>query len=244
MSATGAILKRELGNYFSTPVAYVFIVIFLVLAGVFTFYLGGLYERGQADLQPFFTFHPWLYLFLIPALSMRLWAEERKAGTIELLMTLPVSIGEAVLGKFLAAWVFTGIALALTFPVWITINYLGEADNPVILLSYIGSFLMAGAYLAVGACVSAFTRNQVIAFVISFVICLIFVLAGFPMVMDVFQGWAPQALINAINNMSFLSHYDSIAKGVIDLRDLIFFFSFIGCWLLANAIVVEIKKSD
>ena len=244
MSATGAILKRELGNYFSTPVAYVFIVIFLVLAGVFSFYLGGLYERGQADLQPFFTFHPWLYLFLIPALSMRLWAEERKAGTIELLMTLPVSIGEAVLGKFLAAWVFTGIALALTFPVWITINYLGEADNPVIFLSYIGSFLMAGAYLAVGACVSAFTRNQVIAFVISFVICLIFVLAGFPMVMDVFQGWAPQALINAINNMSFLSHYDSIAKGVIDLRDLIFFFSFIGCWLLANAIVVEIKKSD
>ena len=244
MSTTGAILKRELGNYFSTPVAYVFIVIFLVLAGVFTFYLGGLYERGQADLQPFFTFHPWLYLFLIPALSMRLWAEERKAGTIELLMTLPVSIGEAVLGKFLAAWVFTGIALTLTFPVWITINYLGEADNPVILLSYIGSFLMAGAYLAVGACVSAFTRNQVIAFVISFVICLIFVLAGFPMVMDVFQGWAPQALINAINNMSFLSHFESIARGVIDLRDLIFFFSFIGCWLLANAIVVEIKKSD
>jgi len=244
VSTTGAILKRELGNYFSTPVAYVFIVIFLVLAGVFTFYLGGLYERGQADLQPFFTFHPWLYLFLIPALSMRLWAEERKAGTIELLMTLPVSIGEAVLGKFLAAWVFTGIALALTFPVWITINYLGEADNPVILLSYIGSFLMAGAYLAVGACVSAFTRNQVIAFVISFVICLIFVLAGFPMVMDVFQGWAPQALINAINNMSFLSHFESIARGVIDLRDLIFFFSFIGCWLLANAIVVEIKKSD
>jgi len=244
VSTTGAILKRELGNYFSTPVAYVFIVIFLVLAGVFTFYLGGLYERGQADLQPFFTFHPWLYLFLIPALSMRLWAEERKAGTIELLMTLPVSIGEAVLGKFLAAWVFTGIALTLTFPVWITINYLGEADNPVILLSYIGSFLMAGAYLAVGACVSAFTRNQVIAFVISFVICLIFVLAGFPMVMDVFQGWAPQALINAINNMSFLSHFESIARGVIDLRDLIFFFSFIGCWLLANAIVVEIKKSD
>jgi len=244
VSTTGAILKRELGNYFSTPVAYVFIVIFLVLAGVFTFYLGGLYERGQADLQPFFTFHPWLYLFLIPALSMRLWAEERKAGTIELLMTLPVSIGEAVLGKFLAAWVFTGIALTLTFPVWITINYLGEADNPVILLSYIGSFLMAGAYLAVGACVSAFTRNQVIAFVISFVICLIFVLAGFPMVMDVFQGWAPQALINAINNMSFLSHFESIARGVIDLRDLIFFFSFIGCWLLANAIVVEIKKSE
>ena len=244
MSATGAILKRELGNYFSTPVAYVFIVIFLVLAGVFTFYLGGLYERGQADLQPFFTFHPWLYLFLIPALSMRLWAEERKTGTIELLMTLPVSVGAAVLGKFLAAWIFTGIALALTFPVWITINYLGNADNPVILLSYIGSFLMAGAYLAVGACVSAFTRNQVIAFVISFVICFIFVLAGFPMVMDIFQGWAPQAVINAVSSMSFLRHFESITRGVIDIRDLVFFFSFIGCWLLANAIIVEIKKSD
>jgi ABC-2 type transport system permease protein len=244
MSATLAIAKRELGNYFSTPVAYVFIVIFLVLAGVFTFYLGGLYERGQADLLPFFTFHPWLYLFLIPALSMRLWAEERKAGTIELLMTLPVSIWDAVLGKFLAAWVFTGIALALTFPVWLTVNYLGDPDNPVILLSYIGSFLMAGAYLAVGACVSAFTRNQVIAFVLSFVICLLFVLAGFPMVMDLFKGWAPQPLINAINSMSFLSHFESIARGVIDLRDVIFFFSFIGCWLLANAIAVELRKSD
>ena len=244
MSATGAILKRELGNYFATPVAYVFIVIFLVLSGVFTFYPGGLYERGQAGLQPFFTFHPWLYLFLIPALSMRLWAEERKAGTIELLMTLPISTGEAVLGKFLAAWAFTGIALALTFPVWLTINYLGDADNPVILLSYLGSFLMAGAYLAVGACVSAFTRNQVIAFVISFVICFVFVLAGFPMVMDVFQGWAPQALTNAISSMSFLSHFESVTRGVIDLRDLIFFFSFIGAWLLANAIAVEIKKSD
>jgi len=244
VSVTGAILKRELGNYFATPVAYVFIVIFLVLSGVFTFYLGGLYERGQADLQPFFTFHPWLYLFLIPALSMRLWAEERRAGTLELLMTLPVSVGEAVLGKFLAAWVFTGIALALTFPVWITINYLGDADNPVILLSYLGSFLMAGAYLAVGACVSAFTRNQVIAFVMSFVICFIFVLAGFPMVMDLFQGWAPQALINAISRMSFLSHFESITRGVIDLRDLIFFFSFIGAWLLANGIGVEMRKSD
>lgn len=244
MSATGVILRRELGNYFSTPVAYVFIVIFLVLSGVFTFYLGGLYERGQADLQPFFTFHPWLYLFLIPALSMRLWAEERKAGTIELLMTLPVTVGEAVLGKFLAAWLFTGIALALTFPVWITVNYLGNPDNPVILLSYLGSFLMAGAYLAVGACISASTCNQVIAFVIAFVVCLVFVLAGFPMVMDVFQGWAPQALINALSGMSFLGRFEAITRGVIDLRDLIFFLSFIGCWLLANAIVVEIAKSD
>jgi ABC-2 type transport system permease protein len=237
-------MKRELANYFSTPVAYVFIVIFLVLSGVFTFYLGGFYERGQADLQPFFTFHPWLYLFLIPALSMRLWAEERKTGTIELLMTLPVSIWSAVLGKFLAAWIFTGIALALTFPVWITVNYLGDPDNPVIFAGYLGSFLMAGAYLSVGSCISAFTRNQVIAFVIAFVVCLIFVLAGFPMVLDLFQGWAPQPLIQAISMMSFLAHFEAIARGVIDIRDLIFFFSFIACWLLANGIAVEMKKSE
>jgi len=243
VSAIPAILKRELGGYFSTPLAYVFIVIFLVLSSVFTFYLGGLYERNQADLQPFFTFHPWLYLFLIPALSMRLWAEERKTGTIELLMTLPLSVGDAVLGKFLAAWLFTGIALALTFPVWITVNYLGDPDNPVILVSYIGSFLMAGAYLAVGSCVSAMTRNQVIAFVMSFVICLIFVLAGFPMVMDLFKGWAPQMLIAAFGSLSFLGHFESITRGVVDLRDLIFFGSFIGCWLLANAIAVEMKKA-
>lgn len=244
MSTTLVIARRELGNYFATPVAYVFIVIFLILNGVFTFYLGGLYERGQADLQPFFTFHPWLYLFLIPALSMRLWAEERKTGTIELLITLPVSIWAAVTGKFLAAWVFTAIALALTFPVWLTVNYLGNPDNAVILASYLGSFLMAGAYLAVGSCVSAFTRNQVIAFVIAFVICFVFVLTGFPMVMDVFKGWAPQMLINAISTMSFLSHFEAITRGVIDLRDVIFFLSFIACWLLATAIAVEIKKSD
>ncbi|HHO69311.1 MAG TPA: ABC transporter permease [Gammaproteobacteria bacterium] len=244
MTTTAAILRRELGSYFSTPLAYVFIVIFLVLSGVFTFYLGGLYERGQADLQPFFSFHPWLYLFLIPALSMRLWAEERKAGTIELLMTLPLTTGQAVLGKFLAAWGFTGLALALTFPVWITVNYLGEPDNPVILLGYLGSFLMAGAYLAIGACISAFTRNQVIAFVLSFMVCLVFVLAGFPVVMDLFQGWAPQWLVGAIGNMSFLGHFDSIARGVIDVRDLIFFSSFIAAWLLANVVTIETRKAD
>ncbi len=243
MTTTGAILRRELGSYFSTPVAYVFIVIFLVLSGVFTFYLGGLYERGQADLQPFFRFHPWLYLFLIPALSMRLWAEERKAGTIELLMTLPLTTGQAVLGKFLAAWGFTGIALGLTFPVWITVDYLGDPDNAVILLGYLGSFLMAGAYLAIGACVSAFTRNQVIAFVLSFMVCLVFVLAGFPMVMDLFQGWAPQWLVGAIANMSFLRHFDSIARGVVDVRDLIFFLSFIAAWLFANVVTIEIRKA-
>jgi len=244
MNSIMAIYKRELGSYFSTPVAYVFIVIFLMLAGVFTFYLGGLYERGQADLQAFFNYLPWLYLFLIPALSMRLWAEERKSGSIELLMTLPISISHAVIGKFLAVWLFTGIALLLTFPLWLTVNYLGEPDNPVILSGYIGAFLMAGAYLAIGSCISAITRNQVIAFVISVVVSFGFILSGFPLVLDFFKDWLPQIVVNAISSMSFLTHFNSITKGVIDLRDVVYFVSFIFCWLMANVIVVDMKKSD
>ena len=244
MNMVYSIFRRELSSYFSTPLAYVFIVIFLALNGVFTFYIGGWYEREQADLHSFFDYHPLLYLFLIPALSMRLWAEERKTGTIELLMTLPISTWQAVTGKFLAAWVFSGLALLLTFPVWLTVNYLGDPDNPVIFISYIASFLMAGAYLAIGSCVSAFTRNQVIAFVIAVVICFIFMLAGTPMVLDLFQGWLPQMLINTISSLSVTTHFNSILNGVIDIRDLVFFFSFIGCWLLANIIVVEMRKSD
>jgi ABC-2 type transport system permease protein len=244
MRVINSIFKRELGAYFTTPLAYVFIVIFLALNGVFTFYMGGWYEREQADLQPFFDYHPLLYLFLIPALSMRLWAEERKTGTIELLMTLPISTWQAVAAKYLAAWVFSGIALALTFPVWLTVNYLGDPDNPVIAASYVGSFLMAGAYLAIGSCISAFTRNQVIAFVITVVICFIFVLAGTPMVLDLFQGWLPQVLISTISGMSISTHFNAILQGVIDVRNIVFFFSFIICWLLANIIVVEMRKAD
>jgi ABC-2 type transport system permease protein len=244
MSITRSIFKRELSSYFTTPLAYVFIVIFLALNGIFTFYLGGWYEREQADLHPFFDYHPLLYLFLIPALSMRLWAEERKTGSIELLMTLPLSTWQAVAGKYLAAWFFSGIALLLTFPVWLTVNYLGEPDNAVIAASYIGSFLMAGSYLAIGSCVSAYTKNQVIAFVIAVVICFIFLLSGTPLVLDLFQGWLPQVLIDTISSMSITTHFSAIQKGVIDFRDIIFFVSFIGCWLLANIIVVEMKKSD
>ncbi len=239
-----AIFKRELKNYFSTPVAAVFLVIFLVLSSALTFYLGQFYERGQADLQSFFAFHPWLYLFLIPALSMRLWSEERKTGTIELLMTLPISIPEAVIGKFLAAWCFTSIALFLTFPIWITVNYLGSPDNPVILAGYIGSLLMAGAFLAVGSCISAISKNQVIAFVITVVVCFGFIFSGFPLVLDFFQGWLPAIIVNAISSLSFLTHFNDIGRGVIDLRDIIFFSSFIVCWLFANVILVEMKKAD
>src|ERR1700727_1817779 len=180
MSKVWVVFRRELRSYFATPLAYVFIVIFLVLAAVFTFQVGGFFERGQADLQPFFRWHPWLYLVLIPAISMRLWAEERNSGSIELLMTLPITLWQAVVGKFLAAWAFAGIALALTFPFWITVNYLGSPDNGVILASYVGSFLMAGAFLAVGACLSAVTKNQVIAFVITAAACFLFIVSGSP----------------------------------------------------------------
>ena len=238
------IFKRELGSYFATPVAYVFIVIFLIMSGAMTFYLGNLYERGQADLSPFFQYHPWLYLFLVPAIGMRLWAEERKSGTIELLMTLPISVGQSVIGKFLAAWVFIGISLVLTFPIWITINYLGEPDNGVILAAYLGSFLMAGGFLAIGSCISAMTKNQVIAFIITVVICFLFLLAGSPLVLNFFKAWIPQNIVDAISSLSFLTHFASLAKGVIDLRDVIYFVSLIGFWLYANTIIVEMKKAD
>ena len=238
------IMKRELYGYFSTPVAYVFIVIFLFLTGVFTFYLGSFYDSNQADLDPFFRYHPWLYLFLIPAISMRLWSEERKSGTIELLMTLPVTTTEAVVGKFLAAWCFSGIALALTFPIWITVNYLGDPDNTVIIASYLGSLLMAGGFLAIGSCISALTKNQVIAFVISVVICFLFILSGFPLVLDFFRGWAPQVLINAISSISFLTHFNSITKGVIDIRDLIYYAVLISYWLYAGVVVIDMKKGS
>ena len=244
MNGVVAVFKRELASYFATPIAYVFIVIFLVLASVFTFYIGNFYERGQADLGPFFTFHPWLYLFLVPALSMRLWAEERKSGSIELLMTLPIEVWQAVVGKFLAAWIFTGIAIALTFPIWITVNYLGEPDNGVILAAYIGSFLMAGGFLAVGACISATTKNQVIAFILSVVACFLLLLAGFELVLNFFSGWTPQAVLDAIASLSFLTHFNNISKGVIDVRDVVYFALLIGSCLYANTIVLHLKKAD
>lgn len=244
MNGVWAVMKRELRSYFATPVAYVFIVIFLVLANAFTFYLGNFYERGQADLEPFFTFHPWLFLFLVPALAMRLWAEERRSGTIELLMTLPLTVWQSVLGKFLAAWAFTALAIVLTFPIWLTVNYLGDPDNGVILAAYLGSILMAGGFLAVGSCISATTKNQVIAFILSVVACFVLLLAGFPLVLDVFSAWAPQTLVDAIASLSFLTHFEQISKGVIDARDIVYFALLIGASLYANTIVLAIKKAE
>ena len=244
MRLVNTLFRRELAAYFATPLAYVFIVIFLVLCGVFTFYLGGLYERNQADLEPFFGFLPWLYLFLIPAIAMRVWAEERKSGTIELLMTLPLTMWQAVLAKFLAAWCFIAIAVALTFPLWITVNYLGEPDNGVIFAAYLGSLLMAGGYLAVGICISATTRNQVIAFIVILVLCFLLTLSGFPLVLDVFRGWLPVGLVDVIASLSFLTHFQAISKGVLDLRDIIYFLAMILAWLYASAVIIDMKKSD
>ena len=244
MNKVSVVFRRELRSYFATPLAYVFIVIFLVLAAVFTFQLGGLFERGQADLQSFFRWHPWLYLVLIPAISMRLWAEDRNSGSIELLMTLPITLWQAVVGKFLAAWCFAGIALLLTFPVWITINYLGSPDNGAIVAAYVGSFLMAGGFLAIGMCMSAATRNQVIAFITAAVVGFLFLLAGFPMVLDLLRLALPQVLVDAVSSLGFLTHFDAISKGVIDLRDVVYFAALIGFWLTATALVLDMKKAE
>ncbi len=238
-----AVFGREFQSYFTTPLAYVFIVVFLFATGVFTFYVGGFFEVGRADLQAFFIFHPWLYLFLIPAIAMRLWAEERKTGTLELLLTLPIPLWAAVMGKYLAAWAFTGVALALTFPIWLTVNALGNPDNGIILASYMGSMLMAGGYLAIGSAISAATRNQVVAFVISVAVCFLFMVSGLPLVLDLFSGWAPQFLVDTVASFSFLTHFEAIRKGVIDMRDLVFFATLIGFWLFVNLTLVDARRA-
>lgn len=244
MRALLAITAREFGGYFATPLAFVFIIVFLLANGLATFYLGAYFSMGQADLTSFFMFHPWLYLFFLPAISMRLWAEERRNGSIELLLTLPVPLTAVVIGKYLAALAFSALALALTFPIWLTVNFLGDPDNGVILASYLGSLMLAGGYLAIGSCLSALTRNQVIAFVISVVACFLFTISGAPLVLEVFDGWAPQALIETLATFSLLTHFRAITGGVIDARDVMFFASLIGVFLTATIIVVDMKKAE
>jgi ABC-2 type transport system permease protein len=244
MNKVSVIFRRELSSYFATPLAYVFIIIFLLLTAIFTFQIGGFLERGQADLQAFFRWHPWIYLVLIPAISMRLWAKERNSGSIELLMTLPIELWQAVAGKFLAAWAFAGIALALTFPIWVTVNYLGSPDNGVIVAAYLGSWLMAGGFLAIGMCLSAATRNQVIAFITAALVGFLFLLAGFPLVLDLVRGVLPEQIVEGIASLSFLTHFEAISKGVIDLRDVVYFVALAAFWLMATALVLDMKKAE
>lgn len=233
------ITKRELGAYFSSPLAYVFIVIFLLLCGFFTFMVGGFFERRQAALGgSFFEWHPWFYLFLVPAVGMRLWAEERRVGSIELLLTMPITAWQAIVGKFLASWLFLGLALALTFPVVITVNYLGSPDNGVILCAYIGSWLMAGSYLAISSFTSAMTRTQVVSFIVSVVICLFLILAGFPPVTRLLEGWA-RPLADAVASFSVITHFEGFQKGVLDSRDVIFFLSIIVFSLFTTSVILR-----
>jgi len=232
------VMRRQMYSYFATPVAYVFIFMFLVLAAVFSFYLGHLFEKGQADLSAFFNFHPWLFLFFMPAIAMGLWSPERQLGTIELLMTLPIGKANAVLGKFLAAWLFAGLALLFTFPIWLTVSYLGDPDHGVIVAGYLGSWLMAGSFLAIGSCMSACSKNQIVAFLLTIVVCFLFIVSGVPMVLDAFF-WAPQWLLDFVAGLSFLIRFDGIARGVLDIRDVLYFLALIVLWLYLTGLALK-----
>ena len=237
------ITGRELSAYFESPVAYVFLVIFLLLAGVFTFTLGGFFERGEASLGSFFGFIPWLFLFLVPAIGMRLWSEERRLGTIELLLTMPVTITQAILGKYLASWLFIAIALALTFPVILTVNWLGHPDNGVIAAGYVGSLLLGGAYLALACMTSAITRNQVVSFILALILCMALILVGFEPITNMVGRWASPALVEVIAGFSVLTHFDGFQKGVLDSRDLVYFLSVIGFALFTTGVIVRNRRA-
>lgn len=243
MQGVLVVAKRELAGYFATPVAYVFIVIFLVLAGVLAFNAGNFFDRGQADLVPLFTFLPWLFPLLIPAITMRLWAEERRAGTIETLLTLPIPTAAAVVGKFLAALAFAAIALALTFPFVVTVNELGSPDNGVIAAGYIASLLVAACFLAVGGAMSALTRNQVIAFVLGAAVCFLFLMSGVDLVLSAFRSWAPPTLVDVVASFSFITQFGQMMKGVLDMASLLFFASLIVVCLIINALLVDLEKA-
>ena len=240
-----AIAKRELSGYFASPVAYVFIVIFLLLTGFFTFMAGYFFEREQAQLRDsFFIWHPWLYLFLVPAIGMRLWSEERRLGTIELLLTMPITSWQAIVGKFLASWLFLALALALTFPVWLTVNYLGDPDNGVIFGAYMGSFLLGGAYLAISCMTSAMTRNQVVSFIVSVVVCLFLILAGWPPVTRLLENVTESArLVEAVAAISVMTHFEGFQRGVVDSRDLLFFLSVIAFSLFTTSVIIRSHRA-
>lgn len=236
-------MKRELGGYFTSPIAYVFLVIFLLLTGFFTFTVGSFFERGEASLVSFFTWHPWLYLFLVPAVGMRLWSEERRLGTMELLLTMPVTTWQAILAKFLASWLFLALALALTFPVIITVNYLGDPDNGVIVAGYVGSVLLSGAYLAISCMTSALTRNQVISFILSVMICLFLILAGYTPVTDLLTQWANPVVVQVVAAFSVMTHFEGFQRGVLDVRDLAFFATLIAFALFTTGVIIRNQRA-
>jgi ABC-2 type transport system permease protein len=238
-----AITKRELGGYFTSPIAYVFLIIFLLLTGFFTFTIGNFFERGEASLVSFFTWHPWLYLFLVPAVGMRLWSEERRLGTMELLLTMPLTTWQAIIGKFLASWLFLALALALTFPVWITVNWLGAPDNGIIAAGYVGSLFLAGSYLAISCMTSALTRNQVISFILSVMICLFLILAGYTPVTDLLVRFASPVVVDIIAAFSVMTHFEGFQRGVIDLRDFLFFASVIGFALFTTGVIIRSQRA-
>ena len=237
------VTKRELGGYFTSPIAYVFLIIFLLLTGFFTFTIGNFFERGEASLVSFFTWHPWLYLFLVPAVGMRLWSEERRLGTMELLLTMPITTWQAIIGKFLASWLFLALALALTFPVWITVNWLGSPDNGIIAAGYVGSLFLAGSYLAISCMTSALTRNQVISFILSVVVCLFLILAGYTPVTDLLTRFASPVLVDIIAAFSVMTHFEGFQRGVIDLRDFVFFASVIGFALFTTGVIIRSQRA-
>lgn len=246
MGAAGniwSIAKREMVGTVASPVAYVFVVIFLVLTMFFTFMVGGFFERGQASLFSFFGWHPWLYLFLVPAVGMRMWSEERRSGTLELLLTLPVTTWQAILGKFFAYLAIVGVALALTFPLWITVNYLGRPDNGVILASYIGSLLLAASYLAVTSFTSSLTRNQVVSFILAVVICLFLIFCGWAPVLNLLDRVLSQPMVGFVAAFSVMTHFENIQRGVLDLRDLVFFVSLIFFFLFATHAVLRARRA-
>jgi ABC-2 type transport system permease protein len=243
LSPVRIILRREFASYFATPLAYVILVFFLFTANLLAFAFGRIYEIGQASLVSFFGFMPWLLMVLAPAIAMRLWAEERRSGSIELLLTQPVTLWQAVLGKFVAAWLFIGFSLAMTFPIWLTVNYLGKPDNGSILASYLGTFFFAGGFLAVGTFTSAITRNQLIAFLVGLVMCFVLLIIGFPAATDFLEAWAPQWLVAGIASLSFYTHFENIIKGVLDLRDVLYFALISAFFLLASTVVLESRKS-
>jgi len=238
------LLRREFASLFITPLAYAYLLLFLLLSATFTFYLGGFYENEHASLQVFFDYHPWLYLLLIPALATRMWSEERRSGTIELLLTLGIRRRSLVAGKFLALWLFAGLALLLTFPMVLTVNFLGDPDNGAIVAGYLGSWLLAGAFLAIGSCTSVLSKNSTTAFLLCLALSLLFVISGHAPVLQLFNQWAPQWWLDLLASFSFLTRFQGLARGLIDLRDLVFFASFIIAWLVATIILLELKKAE